>query len=302
MLYQKNRIYSLIIGSGDDFVEINNLQITFRAHKSSSNKDKKNRCYVEIYNLSREHQKALDEDYVFVELKVGYSDMGLTTLFSGEVVNVGTKRSGDITSKKESENTVTRIELDVFHTELNAKAISKIIPAGKKIRDAIISISNEIEGVSRVEMNGGGVERTIPDGYPLSGTPRQMLDEISSAYNIDWQIDGDILYVCDKEGSFQVSTDKVVSIGETSGLISRPYYTSDETKKIKRKRNEPKKRIIKNVIEVVILLNPTLIAGSIIYMDYEEYRGYYKLTDVEHQGDFEGNTWYSKLLCLSLDE
>lgn len=301
MTYQRNRIYSLIIGSGNDFIEINNLQITFRVHKSSSNKDRKNKCTIEVLNLSKEHQRALDEDYIFVELKVGYSETGLSSLFSGEVVNVGTKRSGDITSKKESENTVTRIELDVFHTELNGQTISRIIPAGKRIREVILSISNDLDGISRVEMNGQGVEKTVPDGYPLSGTPRQMLDEISSAYNIDWQIDGDVLYVCDKDGSFEKGTGRVVSIGETSGLISRPFYTSDETKKIKRKKGEPRKRLIKNVIEVIILLNPTLIAGSIIYLDYEEFRGYYKLTDVEHRGDFRGNTWHSKLLCLSLD-
>jgi len=300
MIIQRNRIYSLVVGSGDDFIEINNLQMTFKVIKTSSNKDRKNSCVVEIYNLSKENQKKLEEDYVFVELKVGYSDYGLISLFSGQVVNMGTKRSGNIVSKRESENTVTTIELDVFHTELNGQTLSKIIPAGKKIRDVITEISKSLEGISHVEMNGKGVEREATDGYPLSGTPRQQLDEISIAYNIEWQIDGNTLYISDRDGSFQKENNKVFSLGEQSGLISRPFYTTDTTKKIKRKKGEPKKRAEKNSIEFMILLNPTLIAGSIIYLEYEDYTGYYKVLEVEHTGDFRGDAWQSKVLATEM--
>jgi hypothetical protein len=300
MQIQRNRIYSLIVGSGKDFVEINNLQITFRVQKTSSNKDKKNKCTIDIYNLSRQRQKLLEEDYVQVELKVGYSDTELLTLFSGEVVDVGTKRSGDITSRKEQEDIVTTIELDVFHMELNGKTISKIVPAGKTVADVVKIVGEAMEGVAQMEMNGEGIKRTLPDGYPLSGTPRQMLDEISSSYNVEWQLDGSTLYISDRDGSFQKTKNKVVSIGQFSGLISRPFYTTEEGKRIKRKKGDPKKRAIKNVVEIEILLNPALIAGSIIYLDYPEYTGYYKITELTHEGDFRGDAWSSKLIISAI--
>lgn len=301
MQYQRNRVYSLVVGSGADFVEINNLQITFRVQKTSSNKDRKNRCEIDIYNLSRERQKLLEEDYVFVELKVGYSDTELISLFSGEVVDIGTKRSGDIESRKESEDTVTTIELDSFHVELNGQSISKVVPAGKTIRDVINSIASDLEGISRVEMNGGILDKTFPDGYPLFGTPRQMLDGLSKSYNIEWQIDSDVLYVNEIEGSFQKKKEQAYSIGQFSGLIHRPYYTTDDTKKIKRKKGDPKIRKIKNVLEFTILLNPAIVAGSIVYLDYEDLTGYYKVNQISHNGDFRGNRWHSKLICSTME-
>jgi hypothetical protein len=41
VLYQKNRIYSLIVGTKTDAVEITNLQIKFEVTKTSDNREKK---------------------------------------------------------------------------------------------------------------------------------------------------------------------------------------------------------------------------------------------------------------------
>src|SRR5690625_2277892 len=92
MARQFNRVYSLVVGTKDDAIEINNLHITFDVVKTSSNKDRKNSAWVEIYNLSEGRRRSLEQPYVQVRLKVGYVDTGLYTLFSGQVVNISTSK------------------------------------------------------------------------------------------------------------------------------------------------------------------------------------------------------------------
>lgn len=301
MKFQRDRIYSLIVGPEGESVEINNLQIKFEVVKTSSNKDKKNKAVIRIYNLSEERQRALESDYVNVQFSVGYRDTGLIPLFAGQVVNIDSKRSGDTFTEKENTDTVTKIELDTFFVELNTTQLSKIIPAGKTVRDVILGITKDVPEITRQEMNGKGIERVVEDGYPLAGTPRQMLDELSNTYNIEWQIDGETLFVQDREGTYSDNIEGVYSFGQFSGLIERPYRKADDSKKLKTKKGEPKQRKAKDTVQFKILLNPSVVAGSIIHLDYREFTGYYKVNEVKHSGDFMSDQWYSELICSVKD-
>lgn len=298
--YQRNRIYSLIIGNEDDAVEINNLQIKFEVVKTSGNREKKNTAYVEIYNLSEERRKALETEYIAVSLSVGYTDTGLSQLFVGEAIGVTNTKLRGFRTKRSGTDLITRIDIDEMFTELNIKAVNKIVPAGKTVGDAIKECAKEIEGVTRQLITGDNVKTTLPDGYPLSGTPRSNLDKISYTYNIDWQIDGGTLYVCDANGSHTKEKGGVPLIGQFSGLIDRPEYINEAAKRDARSvKNEAPKNVKPkpNAIKLKILLNPTIVAGSTIKLDFEDLTGYYKVGEVKHKGNFRSNEWYSELVC-----
>src|SRR5690606_19290458 len=133
--YLRNRVYSLIVGTQEDAVEINNLQMKFTVTKTSNNKEKKNQARVEIYNLSEERQKALEDKYVTVQLKVGYADVlseeeELITLFSGQVVDLKVKQAGSYLTSRSGTDIITTLTVDEYFKELNGRMVSKTVPAG----------------------------------------------------------------------------------------------------------------------------------------------------------------------------
>lgn len=304
MILQKDRVYSLIVGNEQGAVEIRDLQIRFSVKKTNNNAESKNRARVEIFNLSTERRKALEEDYVRVSLRVGYHDTEMVELFAGEVVNVSSSKN-DIqrfNTKRQNTDLITVLEIDELFTTLNNTTVSTIVPAGKTVRDVILSVIKDIPEVTRHEMNGEGIKRNLPDGYPVAGSPRQILDNLSREYDIVWQIDSGVLYVSDYEGTFSDNKDNVPKVGQMSGLIERPEFTSPDSKRARKKDGEGtnkgrKGKVKKNTIKFKILLNPTIVAGSIIYLDFEDLSGYYKVDEVDHKGDYRSNEWYSTLYC-----
>lgn len=296
MILQKDRVYSLIVGNENGAVEINNLQIRFQVVKTSNNKDKKNSAHVEIFNLKEETRKAFEEDYVRVSLKVGYYHTELVELFAGEVVNISNTKSNikPFNTRRSGTDLITKLDIDELYSDMNNRVVSYIVPAGQTVGDAISAIVRDIPSVTRQQMNGTAITRQLVDGYPLVGTPRQNLDKISKEYGINWQIDNGVLYISDHDGAFTNDRNSVPKIGQLSGLIERPEYTNPDRKRLKKK---DKKNKSENTLKFKILLNPTIVAGSIIYLDFENISGYYKVDEVRHEGDFRSDKWESTIIC-----
>jgi hypothetical protein len=308
--YLRNRVYSLIVGTQEDAVEINDLQMKFTVTKTSNNKEKKNQARVEIYNLSEERQKALEDKYVTVQLKVGYADAlteeeELLTLFSGQVVDLKVQQEGSYLTSRSGTDIVTTLTVDEYFKELNGRMVSKTVPAGKTIKDVILALVEDMPEVTRYELNGDGIKREAPDGFPMSGTPRQILDSLTKTYNIEWQIDQSVLYVSDLDGTFSDNTEGVPLIGEFSGLVDRPEYKSEDPKRLRLKGDEGKKRgkgESKNTkqkiqtIHLKVLLNPAITAGSVVKVEWGDIDGYFKVNEVTHSGGFRDTEWYSKLI------
>jgi hypothetical protein len=275
---------------------------------------KRKRAKVEIYNLSKERQKALEEDYVTVSLRAGYADLigsgdDIPLLFTGQVIDLKATEDGNFLTKRSNTDIITTLTIDELFQQLNGRVISKTVPAGKTVKDALLTIVKEMPEITRQEIKGVGVTKEMVDGMPLSGTPRQALDQISRTFGLKWQIDNNILYVSDIDGTYIENINNVPKIGQFSGLLEKPMFKSEDIKrirlktryktkenqtKVKRGVNEEKPK--KTTLHCRILMNPTLVAGSVIYLDYEDMSGYYKVDEVTHSGDYRGNTWESKLI------
>jgi len=285
IIYQKNRAYSLIIGdieTGDGF-EVTELNISFDVSKSSSNKDKTNSCVIEVYNLSKEKQKLLEKDYIAAVLSAGYHDTAIKRLFAGQVTEATTRKSGT--------DSITQIRMGSSYTELNHSTLSKYVAPGKTYRDVLEEIRKELPGVSRAVYNGTNLNNPVLDGYPLSGTAREMLDEISEAQQVEWHVDDGVLYANDMSGT---STDNLTTsfvINKTTGLIELPYAVSGDRTRAKK---DPVK---KTGVQMKILLNPEILPGSIILLEDDNFGGYYKVESTRTYGQWRGNDWYTDLRC-----
>lgn len=279
MPLQTNRIYSLIVGdakTGDGW-EITDLHITFDISKMSDNKQKNNSATIEIYNLSKEKQRFLERKYIGLVLSVGWLDTGLKRLFAGQVTEASTRKSGA--------DVITILNVGVDYVELNHQTISKIVPEGSTYEDVIKEIAKEL-GTSRNVITGVNCKNPVIDGYPLSGTPRQMLDEVCRANQMDWSIDDKVLYVSDTTESYTTDINSVVVISQSSGLLDRPYLTTGDVNRSVKDKNK------KRGLQFRCLIIPELVAGSLIKLEYEELTGYYRIDSMRIKGGWRVDDWF----------
>lgn len=286
-MYQLNRQYLLFIGkrgSGEG-VELSNFDISFKVSKNSDNKKKPNKAKVTIQNLSEEYQKYVEEPFVEVSLSVGYAGIGLKTLFVGQVTLASTKKDGP--------DIHTTLEVDTLYTTMNHKIITKTVPPGQRVETVIDAIAREIPEVTRTVFSGKNIKKSFVDGYPLTSSPRQALNELSDSFELEWQIDDTTLFISDRGDSYMTDNSKAFLISEQTGLIDRPYF--DTIEKQRAKKDQVKKG--RKGLELSILLNPAITAGSIVRIEYGHLTGYYKVENLVHEGATDQDKWITKLQC-----
>lgn len=286
---QINRAYELIVGNAvsGEGLQINDLQVTFDISKSSNNKDKTNSASIEIYNLSNDSLKLLDVDYPAAVFSAGYRDIGIKRLFAGQVTNVTTRKSGT--------DRITQILMGGAYTNLNHQVLSSLVPPGRDVEQAIKEFQDAL-GVSKSVFNGVNIKSKLIYGYPLQGTPKDMLNELSEKYNLDWQIDDDVLYVHDNDRGNSEKFEDAYVISKYTGLIENAYRASGDI----RRSTKDKAKI--QAIQMKILLNPDIVPGDIILLEDVLFNGYYKITDMRHTGDWRGQAWYSELRATAIEK
>lgn len=289
-LIQKNREYKLIIGDSKTTaaLEIDALQVTFDISKSMNNKKKTNSASIEVYNLTDDQLKILDTDYPAAVFSAGYADTGgPKRLFSGQVNNVTTRKSGT--------DRVTQIQMGSGYTELNHEVLSQVVPAGKNVEAAIEELRKAI-GADRGVYNGTNLNNQIIYGYPLSGTPKEMLDELSEKYNLNWQLDGDVLYVNNNDRANTENFNQAYIISEYTGMVDIPYRATLN------KGRSKKDKVKKPGVQFKILLNPAITAGDIIRLEDTLITGWYKVEDIRHTGSWRSNPWYTEIKATTLEK
>ncbi len=291
MILQRARQYRLIIGdykTGNGLL-IEKLQVTFDISKSTNNKNRTNSATIEIYNLSEENLKVLDTDYPAAVFEAGYLDTGgPKRLFAGQVTNVSTRKSGT--------DIITSISMGSGYTTLNHQLLSESVPPGtdvKKVFEKIRIALGADRGVYNITTN---LNNEIISGYPLSGTPKEAMDEISEKYQLDWQLDDGVLYVHDKDRAATEQFQLAYVISPFTGLIERPYRVSGD------KRRSKKDKVKKPGVQLKILLNPDIKAGDIIKIEEGLLKGWYKVDSIRHSGSWRGDNWATEIKGSSLEK
>lgn len=289
-LLQINRQYRLQIGNGNsgEGLDISNLQVTFDISKSSNNKDKTNSASIEIYNLSKDNLKVLDTDYTSAIFSAGYRDIGIKRLFAGQITDVTTRKSGT--------DIITQILIGANYTELNHQVMSSITPPGTKVKDAVDMISKSLPGVFKSVFNGTNLNNPILYGYPMQGTPRQMMNQLASEYSLDWQIDDGVLYVHDNNRANSEKFEEAYIISRGTGLIENAYRVSGDVRRAK----DDKAKI--QGVQWKMLLNPDIIPGDIVKLEDTLITGYFKITDMRHYGGWRDNDWYTDCRGVAIEK
>ena len=290
MNLQKDRKYQLIVGdykNGNGLL-IENLQVTFDISKSSDNKNKTNSAAIEIYNLSDESLKILDTDYPAAVFSAGYSGNGIKQLFSGQVSLVTTRKSGT--------DRVTQLRLGTSYTELNHNVLSQLTSPGRTVKDVFEDIRKAIPGVSRGVYNGTNLNNQVLYGYPLMGTPKEMLNELSEKYQIDWQIDDEVLFAHDKDRANDENFQQAYVISKYTGLIENAYRVTQNSDRST--KDETKKQ----GVQWRMLLNGDIRAGSIVKLEDTLIQGWYRVDSLRHFGGFRDNDWFTEVQASAIEK
>lgn len=289
-LLQRNRQYRLIMGDYEsgEALEITDLQVTFDISKSSDNKKKTNSAAIEIYNLSDEHIKLLDTDYPAAVFEAGYLDTGgPQRLFSGQVTHVTTIKSGT--------DRITQVTLGTGYVELNHQVLSEFVPEGQSPKDAANRLIKAI-GADRGVFNGTNLNNPLLYGYPLSGTPKEMLNELCEKYACNWQLDDGVVYIHDNDRGNSENFQEAYVLSKYTGLIETPYRVSGDRQRSK------KDKVKKPGVQMKILLNPDIRAGDIIRLEDTLITGWFKVESLRHSGGWRSPSWYTEIRATALEK
>lgn len=259
------------------------MSVSFSVTKSSSNLRTSNSGEIEVYNLPEDALQVLSQDYPVAILRVGYEGKDLVTILKGEVISVSTRKQG---AEK-----VTQILIGSGYVPLNHQTIEQVVPAGKSVKEVITTLQKEMKGVSKGVFSGFNIQNKVLYGYSMSGTARETLDNICKTYHLDYNIDDNILYVFDKSGTIDENYALAPVINESSGLIDLPYESRVAVGKAKKSIDN------KGGVHFQCLLNPTLVAGSIVRIESPTITGWFKISDLRHYGGNRTNDWYTDCKC-----
>lgn len=285
-----DRKYLLQIGDAEtgDGLTIKDLQMVFKVRKSVNNKEKIDRASISIYNLSEESLAFLETDYPVAVFSCGYeSDSNLVRLFYGEVTEVETTKRGT--------DRITKIDIHPYFSDLTFKIMSEVVPDNGTVQDVIEVIRRQTE-LSKGVYKGFNLDTRIVYGYPLSGTPKEMLDRVCADYELQWKIEGQALYINDYDSVESEAKVTAPVISPSTGLIDRPYYFTGSDQKSK--SDETKK----DGVKFTSLINPNVLPGTIVRVDFEEKSEYYRVEEIEFGGDFRGANWYMDCVCSKRPE
>lgn len=285
------RKYRLTLGNKNDpdFVQIEELEMNFTIRFSSDNKKKADDATFDVVNLGQETLNKINREFAVLSFEVGYADddTDLVNLFTGEVISVSTRKTGT--------DRVTSITASPAALSLSFGNVNKVVPEGRSVSDAIEEI-RKAGGYDKGEYKGTRVFQKIPFGYPLSGTPRQMLDEVCSTYMLEWRIQGNALFVNDEEVGIKGGGSLVPLITSESGLLEIPYYQTENSGKSKKNKTKLRSLMFDS------LLNTEITCGNYVKIQHDDIDGLFKVNELTFTGGFRSGDWKCSGKCTAAKE
>lgn len=266
------------------------LQLTFSVDKSSDNKHNRgNSATIEIYNLSPDQEQMLESRFLEAELHVGYTNgEGLKLLAKGNLTECSTIKRGT--------DTITQMVIGEGYVNLTQARLSRNLSPGQTVKDVVDVIVDNMPGVARGPIVGTNLNSPIIHGWRLSGTPKEELDKLTRAYNLEYNITNDIITVTDFNGPTSKSIVDVPVISELTGMIDQPFRITEKSRvSSKDKRARPG-------VQVKVLLDAGLVPSRVIKIDYKDFKGFYRITSIRFTGDFRGNEWYAEMQCNEMQD
>lgn len=247
------------------------LHINFSVEKSDA--ESSNTAKVQVWNLSDENLKLLDEKDVVLYLKAGYGS-NRSLILAGEITSV--------TTTSDNADRMTEIEVVDGRVALRDSYIS-ISKNGKVNSKTIYDLIASKMGISVVY--GPKLKyATLPNGFSFVGKAATGLKKVASACGHQWTIQNGILQITDGNGNGIQGYE----LSKSSGLINVPKKVtiSETTSSTKSDTSEAQ-----TGWEIEYFLNGAIGINDIIAVKSEIVSGYFKVHKITMSGDNMSGDW-----------
>lgn len=302
---QFGRKAGLLVGGSstnpNDFLDLSETH--FRFQTSQCDVESPNNASIRVYNLSEATVRNVRKEFTRVILQAGYKG-SYGVIFDGTIkqFRIGRENATDTyldilaaDGDLAYNNAVVNMSLAAANTspaDRTNAALSAFTPFG-------------IQSGSIAPATGG----VLPRGKVLFGMARIFLRQLAQSQGATWSIQNGKINIVPLDG--YLPGDAVVLNSQT-GLIGRPEQTVEG-------------------LRARCLLNPKIVIGGLVKIDnasvnqtvqrdpngallaFNQYKGLQLLADVtadgiyrvfvaEHDGDTRGQSWYTDLVCLAVDQ
>lgn len=228
---QWKRVVEVTISGKAGTLTVRDLKIDFSISKSIGSKQ--NTATIAVWNLTKSHRRQLGEEFDKIEIKAGYLEGPVSTIFKGSI--------RDVTHTKETADVKSEMECGDGDEGIGKGAVSKTFPAGTKPKAIIEHVVGEMPGTTKGEMKGIDDLPAYKRPVSIYGWGFRELDKLGREHGFYWSI---------QNGEFQaVKNDQTLTgttmISKETGMIGIPEVTDKGCK-------------------VKALLNPNIAPGRMI--------------------------------------
>lgn len=287
MARQFKRAYELTITPADgEQLIIRDLKLIFEITKSVLSFP--NLGLFNLYNPAKATLSALERKFTKVTLSAGYAN-NLSLIFKGEVRNV-------FQGKTATDRIVTFYAGDGERDWQNA-TFNKTLSAKVDLRSVINDILTSFEEVTVGVVEGVNQVADKLRGQVLSGTSKDLLDQLADEYAFNWNIqDGEVIIT---PVDAVVREAEVVVITALTGMLGSPTVTeigADVTTLL-----NPK--LLPNTAFKIDSVNANVQLGNLFFRQAKRTsgEGLYKVQEVVFKGDSREGEWSSTVKGRTLN-
>jgi len=268
----------------DDYVDptvnksrvFTNNQITFNIAKSLK---PPNKGVITVFNISKELSNYLAENQandIVVQLKAGYEDTNLETLFKGTLTFFEEDFS--------SETKKTKLHVTDGGVNIKEGNTLRAWPTGTPVDSIVESLLDDI-GLPKAQ--GGiaklGADVTVESPLYLTGSIMRGIQRLAEEYKFVFSVQDGASFWMPPEARSEVVA---FNINSETGLKGSPQPIN---KAASSKQGDVKVR--QTSLRVKTLLNGVINPESTVYVKSEFYDNAIKVTKVTHTGSYEGGNW-----------
>nr|BFD33668.1 hypothetical protein GTC16762_32870 [Pigmentibacter ruber] len=254
MQFERNISIIVTPSIGGEGLIFKNFRINFEVQKSVEKKVQ-NTAKIQIYNLGDNSFNFIKQNNMVVTIKVRWKDQTDKLLFFGKI-NRASK-------EKKDTDWIIKIESGDSGNAYNSAKLSKSYPEKTTHTNVFEDLKNELLKGNIIKGIKGffSSDNLFNNGFAAHGNVGNLMDNILTANNYEWQINNGILEI-QKKGT----SNQIIKLSSESGLLDSPEVTE-------------------NGIKATCLLQSEIAPLRQVYVESLYIKGVFIPTKVTHSGD-----------------
>jgi hypothetical protein len=268
-------------------VVLTNHHIEFDIKFTTDGDGSNNPSSILIYNISPTTRKFLENsagDKPEIMLEAGWeTDKTIPIIFSGEVIGVSERKINGVTRVTElllGSGTVASKEARTsrsYQANTSLETVIKDLVKDMNIQQGIFDLGTTVATITR----------------PLAhvGHTKDFLTKLCKDNKLKLFIQNNTINIIPEK--IEYAGQYVFNLSTESNLLSVDVDSNDTLSE-----NESGTR---KALSVVTTLNGAYTLGSNVVVDSLYHKGVYSITEIQHQGSYEGGSWSSSLKLIPVD-